>query len=149
MFQWNPDCWLSLQYNCSCKLFSVLWFFIVFLNLNCSFQLQLVYSFLCSGLFKKKFTLSKIYFTKTTDAKSVSCVWLERKSLKVLNIDLKWCITEAVAAVTCGMLWQVWEGLDYRFDICRITWCSHWVLVRCENSWEFSLQSINSTSPYV
>jgi hypothetical protein len=24
-----------------------------------------------------------------------------------------------------------------------------WVLVRCENNWEFSLQSIYSTSPYV
>jgi hypothetical protein len=37
-----------------------------------------------SGLFRKKYTLSKIYFTITTDAKSMSCVWMERKSLKVL-----------------------------------------------------------------
>jgi hypothetical protein len=37
-----------------------------------------------TGLFKKKYTLSKIYFTKTTDAKSMSCVQMERKSLKVL-----------------------------------------------------------------
>jgi hypothetical protein len=37
-----------------------------------------------TGLFKKKYTLPKIYFTKTTDAKSMSCVRMERKSLKVL-----------------------------------------------------------------
>jgi hypothetical protein len=37
-----------------------------------------------TGLLKKKYTLPKIYFTKTTDAKSMSCVWTERKSLKVL-----------------------------------------------------------------
>jgi hypothetical protein len=37
-----------------------------------------------TGLFKKKYTLSKIYFTKTTDAKSMSSVRMERKSLKVL-----------------------------------------------------------------
>jgi hypothetical protein len=37
-----------------------------------------------TGLFKKKYKLSKIYFTKTTDAKSISCVRMERKSLKVL-----------------------------------------------------------------
>jgi hypothetical protein len=37
-----------------------------------------------TGLFKKKYTLSKIYFTKTTDAKSMSYVRMERKSLKVL-----------------------------------------------------------------
>jgi hypothetical protein len=36
------------------------------------------------GLFKKKYTLSKNYFTKTADAKSMSCVQMERKSLKVL-----------------------------------------------------------------
>jgi hypothetical protein len=33
---------------------------------------------------KKKYTLSEIYFTNTTDAESMSCVWMERKSLKVL-----------------------------------------------------------------
>jgi hypothetical protein len=38
-----------------------------------------------TGLFKKKYTLSKVYFTKTTDAKSTSCVRMERKSLKVLT----------------------------------------------------------------
>jgi hypothetical protein len=38
----------------------------------------------CTGLFKKKYTLSKIYFTKTTDAKAMSCVRMARKSLTVL-----------------------------------------------------------------
>jgi hypothetical protein len=37
-----------------------------------------------TGLLKKQYTLSKIYFTKTTDDKSMSCVRMERKSLKVL-----------------------------------------------------------------
>jgi hypothetical protein len=37
-----------------------------------------------TGLLEKKYTLSKIYFTKTTDAKSVSCVGMERKYLKVM-----------------------------------------------------------------
>jgi hypothetical protein len=35
--------------------------------------------------------------------------------------DLKRRITEAVAAVTCDLLRRVWEELDYRFDICRVT----------------------------
>jgi hypothetical protein len=67
-----------------------------------------------TGLFKKKYTLSKIHFTKTTDAKSMSCVWMERKSLKSSDInDLKRRITETVAAVTCDMLRRVWKELDY------------------------------------
>jgi hypothetical protein len=37
-----------------------------------------------TGLFKKKYKLSKIYFTKTIEAKSMPCVWMERKSIKVL-----------------------------------------------------------------
>jgi hypothetical protein len=39
--------------------------------------------------------------------------------------DLKQRITEAVAAVTCDMLWRVWEELDYQFDICRVTRRTH------------------------
>jgi hypothetical protein len=39
--------------------------------------------------------------------------------------DLKWRITDAVAAVTCDMLWRVWEELDYRSDICHITHGAH------------------------
>jgi hypothetical protein len=31
--------------------------------------------------------------------------------------DLKRCVSEAVAAFTCDMLWRVWEEQDYRFDI--------------------------------
>jgi hypothetical protein len=38
-------------------------------------------SSLYSGLLNKKHTLSKIYFAKTTDAKSMSCIRMERKSL--------------------------------------------------------------------
>jgi hypothetical protein len=37
-----------------------------------------------TGLLKKKYTLSIIYFTKITDAKSMSCVRIGRKYLKVL-----------------------------------------------------------------
>jgi hypothetical protein len=39
--------------------------------------------------------------------------------------DLKWCITEVVAAVTCDMLQRVWEELDYRFDLLCHMWGSH------------------------
>jgi hypothetical protein len=39
--------------------------------------------------------------------------------------DLKRRITEAVAAVTCDMLRRVWEELNYRFDICRVTRGAH------------------------
>jgi hypothetical protein len=79
-----------------------------------------------TGLFEKKYTLSEIYFTKTTDAKSMSCVRMERKSLKSSDIDdLKRRVTEAVAAVKCDMLRRVWEELDYRFDTCRVTRGAH------------------------
>jgi hypothetical protein len=39
--------------------------------------------------------------------------------------DLERCITESVAAVTCDMLRRVWEELDYRFDVCRVTRGAH------------------------
>jgi hypothetical protein len=39
--------------------------------------------------------------------------------------DLKRCITEAVASVTCHMLRRVSEELDYRFYICRVTRGAH------------------------
>jgi hypothetical protein len=49
-----------------------------------------------------------------------------KKSLESSNIDdVKRRITEAVAAVTCGVLRRVWEELDYRFDICRVTRGAH------------------------
>jgi hypothetical protein len=67
-----------------------------------------MFRFRYTGLFKKKSKLSKIYFTKTTDTKSMSCVRMERKSLKVPDIDdLKRRITEAVASVICDMLRRV------------------------------------------
>jgi hypothetical protein len=40
--------------------------------------------FLHTWLLKNKYTLLKIYFTKTTDAKFMFYVRMERKSLKVL-----------------------------------------------------------------
>jgi hypothetical protein len=50
---------------------------------------------------------------------------MERKS-KSSDIDgLKRRIIEAVAAVPCDMLRRVWEELDYRFDICRVTRGAH------------------------
>jgi hypothetical protein len=39
--------------------------------------------------------------------------------------DLKRRITEDVAAVTCDKRRRVWEELDYRFDICRVTRGAH------------------------
>jgi hypothetical protein len=45
---------------------------------------QLCIHDLYTGLFKKKYTLSKIYFTKAAVVKSMSCVRMERKSLIVL-----------------------------------------------------------------
>jgi hypothetical protein len=39
--------------------------------------------------------------------------------------DLKRRITKDVAAVTCDMLRRVWEELDYRFDIFRVTRGAH------------------------
>jgi hypothetical protein len=39
---------------------------------------------ICTGLFKKKYKLLKNYFKRTADAKLMSCVRMERKSLKVL-----------------------------------------------------------------
>jgi hypothetical protein len=39
--------------------------------------------------------------------------------------DLKRRITESVAAIPCDMLRRVWEELDYRFDICRVTRGAH------------------------
>jgi hypothetical protein len=77
-------------------------------------------------LFKKEVYTFKNLCYKTTEAKSMSCIRMERKSLKSSDIyDLKRRIPEAVAAVTCDMLRRVWEELDYRFDICRVTRGAH------------------------
>jgi hypothetical protein len=55
-----------------------------------------------TGLLKKKYTLSKFYFTKTTDAKSMSCVRMERKSLKVPILRLP-----ATCCDECGKSWII------------------------------------------
>jgi hypothetical protein len=34
-------------------------------------------------------------------------------------------IVEAVAAINCQMLQHVWQELDYRIDICRVTKGEH------------------------
>jgi hypothetical protein len=92
-----------------------------------------------TGSFKKKYTLSKMYFTKTTDDKSMSCVRMERKSLKF------WCRwSEAAHHWGCGCcyLWHAATsvgkaGLSILHKP-RHTWGSHRVLVRCENNFESS-----------
>jgi hypothetical protein len=92
-----------------------------------------------TGLFKKKYTLSVIYFTKTTDAKSMPCERMERKSLKVLI----WISRQVPAAhavilsatgsyVECGKSWII------DFTLPHHTWGSHRVLVRCGNNFESS-----------
>jgi hypothetical protein len=56
----------------------------------------------------------------------MSCVRMEKKIPQSSDINvLKRRITEAVAAVTCDMLRRVWEELDYRLDICRVTRGAH------------------------
>jgi hypothetical protein len=125
----------------------------------------------CTWLFKKKFTLSEIYFTKTTDAKfHVLCMdGKEISQSSDLNLPpgahtiilcAKGCyvqnggkctgesflhagIRQDNISVKCAMtfmdtLWkesanqevylrlvQVWEELDYRFDICHVTHGAH------------------------
>jgi hypothetical protein len=67
-----------------------------------------------TGLFKKKYTLSKIYFTKTSDAKSMFCVRMERKSLKVLmsmiwsGASLRlWLLLPVTCCDECGKSWII------------------------------------------
>jgi hypothetical protein len=55
--------------------------------------------------------------------------------------DLKWRITEAVAAVTCELLRRVWEELDYRFDICRVT---RGALIECFKGVKITLRVLPS-----
>jgi hypothetical protein len=55
----------------------------------------------------------------------MSCIRMERKSQSSHIEDLKQRITEAVAAVTCDILQQVWEELDYQFDIYCVTRGTH------------------------
>jgi hypothetical protein len=39
--------------------------------------------------------------------------------------QLRQRIVEAVAAIDCQMLQRVWQELDYRIDICRVTKGGH------------------------
>jgi hypothetical protein len=67
-----------------------------------------------TGLLKKKNTLTKIYFTKTADAKSMSCVRMERKSLIVLismiwsgaSVRL-WLLLPVTCCDECGKSWII------------------------------------------
>jgi len=36
-------------------------------------------------------------------------------------LDLKKRITAAVETITTGLLIRVWQELDYRLDVCRVT----------------------------
>jgi hypothetical protein len=75
----------------------------------------LKYSFKhCTGLLKNKYTLSKICFTKTTDAKSLSCVRMKRKSLNVLismiwsGASLRlWLLLPVTCCDECGKSWII------------------------------------------
>jgi hypothetical protein len=39
--------------------------------------------------------------------------------------ELKAWITAATANVTKDMLWHIWQEVDYRWDVCRSTDCTH------------------------
>jgi hypothetical protein len=68
-------------------------------------------------ILQKLLTLNHIL---CTDGKEIS------QSSDINNLKRR--ISEAVAAVTCDMLRRVWEELDYRFDIRRLT---HGVHIEC------------------
>jgi hypothetical protein len=77
-----------------------------------------------TGLLKKKYTFKNLfyknywrYYVLCTDEKEIS----QSSDID----DLKRRITEAVVSVSCDMLRRVWEELDYRFDICRVTRGAH------------------------
>jgi hypothetical protein len=66
-----------------------------------------------TGLFKQKYTLSKMYFTKTTDTKSMSCVRMERKSLSS-DLNLRQApgahtifLSAKGSYVQCGKSWII------------------------------------------
>jgi hypothetical protein len=95
--------------------------------------------FWCTGLFKKKNTLSKIYFTKTADAKSMSCVRMEGKSLKILisiiwsGASLRlWLLLPVTCCDECGKSWII----DLTSAVSHVGLAR--VLVRCENNFENS-----------
>jgi hypothetical protein len=73
-----------------------------------------IYTHTHTELLKNKFTISKFYFTKTTDVKSMSCVRMERKSLKVLismiwsGASLRlWLLLPVTCCDECGKSWII------------------------------------------
>jgi hypothetical protein len=98
-----------------------------------------------TGLFKKKCTLSKINFSKTADAKSMSSVRMERKYLKVL-ISMIWSGASLRLWRGCCYLWHAATSVGRAglsiWHLPRHTWGSHRVLVRCENNFLRSLFSL-------
>jgi hypothetical protein len=88
--------------------------FIFYISRSLDFRSVCLLNFHWTGLFKKKCTLSKIYFTKTTDVKSISCVRMERKSLKVLismiwsGTSLRlWLLLPVTCCDECGKSWII------------------------------------------
>jgi hypothetical protein len=104
-----------------------------------------------TGLFRKKYTLSKIYFTKTADAKSMHCVRMERKSLKVLismiwsGASLRlWLLLPLACCDECGKSWIIDLTSAASHVGLTSSACKVW-----KQLWGFSLHSVYSTSPHV
>jgi len=53
--------------------------------------------------------------------------------------DLRNRITAAVALVDRDMLTRVWNEMDYRIDVCRITKGASVKYVKTKNTWRVSL----------
>jgi hypothetical protein len=103
--------WRSACSYFSCALFIMCIFCGLYL---CHPYIIHPYTYPYTGLFKKKYTFSKNYFTKTTDAKSISCVRMERKSLKVLismiwsGTSLRlWLLLPVTCCDECGKSWII------------------------------------------
>jgi hypothetical protein len=76
-----------------------------------------------TGLFKKKYTISKFYFTKTTDAISMSCVRMERKSLR-------------------GLISTIWSGASLRLWLLLPVTC-------CDEYWKSWIIDFTSAASHV
>ena len=48
--------------------------------------------------------------------------------------ELRDRITHALQTITADMLHRVWDEFDYRVDVCRVTQCTHRLIVI--NAWE-------------
>jgi hypothetical protein len=78
-----------------------------------------------TGLFEKNINFQKFILQKLL-ALNPCPVYGWKGNLSSPDIYyLKQRITDAVAAVICDILQRVWEELDYRFDICRVTLGAH------------------------